>query len=176
MCLHLKDSLLDFGPLSAFWCFPFERFNGTLEGFKKSWTGPEKQMFMKFINMQHIYWLQTSNNNDLVSIICKSNELLSGSLESLSSFDQTQVQDVITLNQIDSFTCNVASLDATEKSFQHLLPPLKEKCFNDAQFSDLNQMYNMLYPNLTITNISRFFYESKTLTINGEEFISSSSR
>ena len=34
----------------------------------------------------------------------------------------------------------------------------------------------MLYANLTITNISRFFYESKTITINGEEFISLSSR
>ena len=27
MACHLKTSMLDFGPLSSFWCFPFERFN-----------------------------------------------------------------------------------------------------------------------------------------------------
>ena len=50
MACHLKDCMLDFGPLSSFWCFPFERYNGTLEHFKKSWVVPEKQMFRKFLN------------------------------------------------------------------------------------------------------------------------------
>ena len=31
MHLHLKDSLTDYGPVYAFWCFAFERFNGVLE-------------------------------------------------------------------------------------------------------------------------------------------------
>ena len=30
---NIKDCILDFGPVSAFWAFPFERFNGIL--FKK---------------------------------------------------------------------------------------------------------------------------------------------
>ena len=55
MSLHLKECMLDFGPFSAFWCFPFERYNGILEGFKKSWCGPEKQMFTKFLGMQKAY-------------------------------------------------------------------------------------------------------------------------
>jgi len=28
MHLHIKDCLLDYGPLYSFWCFPFERLNG----------------------------------------------------------------------------------------------------------------------------------------------------
>ena len=28
MHLHLKECLLDYGPLYGFWCFPFERLNG----------------------------------------------------------------------------------------------------------------------------------------------------
>jgi len=28
MHLHLKECLLDYGPLYSFWCFPFERLNG----------------------------------------------------------------------------------------------------------------------------------------------------
>ena len=25
---HMSDCLFDYGPISAFWCFPFERYNG----------------------------------------------------------------------------------------------------------------------------------------------------
>jgi len=28
MHLHIKECLLDYGPLYSFWCFPFERLNG----------------------------------------------------------------------------------------------------------------------------------------------------
>lgn len=28
--LHLKDSILDFGPVYAFWLFSYERYNGIL--------------------------------------------------------------------------------------------------------------------------------------------------
>ena len=54
MACHLKDSLLDFGPLPAFWCFSFERFNGILEGMCRSWIAPEKQMLTKFLNLQYL--------------------------------------------------------------------------------------------------------------------------
>ena len=45
MSLHLKECILDFGQLTAFWCFAFERFNRILEDITKSWISPEKQMF-----------------------------------------------------------------------------------------------------------------------------------
>ena len=31
MACHVKVCLLDYGIMSAFWCFPFERMNGILE-------------------------------------------------------------------------------------------------------------------------------------------------
>ena len=52
MACHLKDCMLDYGPLASFWCFPYERYNGILEGISKSWISPEKQMFLKFLGMQ----------------------------------------------------------------------------------------------------------------------------
>ena len=36
LACHLKDCILDYGPLASFWRFAFERYNGTLEGIKKS--------------------------------------------------------------------------------------------------------------------------------------------
>ena len=32
--LHLKECMIDFGPVYSFWCFSFERFNGVLGSFQ----------------------------------------------------------------------------------------------------------------------------------------------
>ena len=50
--LHLKQCLLDYGPVHSFWCFPFERFNGIFESFNKNWICPELQIMTKFLNYQ----------------------------------------------------------------------------------------------------------------------------
>jgi len=31
MCLHLEENMLDYGPISGFWCFAFERLSGELQ-------------------------------------------------------------------------------------------------------------------------------------------------
>ena len=48
MYCHLKDRVLDYGPLPVFWYFSFERYNGMLERTSISWNGPEKRMLTKF--------------------------------------------------------------------------------------------------------------------------------
>lgn len=73
LAIIISQNVLDYGPLSSFWCFAFERFNGLLEGFQKSWMGPERQMFWKMLNMQHIYSYK-------VSEFCKGDEFLSSVL------------------------------------------------------------------------------------------------
>ena len=84
--------------------------------------------------------------------------------------------DRVTFRQISHVTCGVAMIDPTEKPFHYLIPPLKEKCFNDSEFSQLQQMYKLLYSNSSIISISHFYYECKQMLINNEEFISSNSR
>ena len=49
---HLKECILDAGPLYSFWCFSFERYNGILEKMQKSWNAPEVQLIHKFSNLQ----------------------------------------------------------------------------------------------------------------------------
>ena len=63
MACHLKECLLDYGVMIAFWCFPFERMNGILEGMKKSWVCPEKQMFSKFLYLQTISRLKATEDS-----------------------------------------------------------------------------------------------------------------
>ena len=49
MACHLKDCMSDYGLLSAFWCFSFERYNGVLENMNLSWISPEKQMLTELL-------------------------------------------------------------------------------------------------------------------------------
>ena len=174
MCCHIKDCLLDFGPLSAFWCFPYERYNGLLEGMSKSWVSPEKQMFLKFIGMQKIKQLTTlkTTDDDFLATLYKQ---VYSSTADYSSFGQTKTSDLIHIQRTQGFSCSVSTLNAM-KSHEYLTPPYKEKCFNDAEMSYLTEMYKLLYPTFDKLNISRFYHEYKKCIINGEEYISLHSR
>ena len=54
--------------------------------------------------------------------------------------------------------------------------PLREKCFSDAEMKDLSILYGLLYPKHAVSQISRFYHESKQAVINGEDFITTQSR
>ena len=54
MACHLKDCLLDFGPFLSFWCFPYECYNGILEGVSKSWILPEKPKVLRNATCQTV--------------------------------------------------------------------------------------------------------------------------
>ena len=49
MCLHLPDMISDFGPPNSFWCFSYERLNGTLAGIPNSHRSIESEFSTKFI-------------------------------------------------------------------------------------------------------------------------------
>lgn len=46
---HMKNCVLDYGPLHAFWCFSFERFNGILGATQMNGRSIEIQLMRKFI-------------------------------------------------------------------------------------------------------------------------------
>jgi len=54
MHMHLCKSIQNYGPVTSFWCFPFERFNGILGSFQKNWISPELQMAKKFLTYQYL--------------------------------------------------------------------------------------------------------------------------
>jgi len=49
MYVHMKECMQDFGPISAFWCFSFERLNGWLQSFLKSGQNVEIQLFSRLL-------------------------------------------------------------------------------------------------------------------------------
>ena len=46
---HLKDVILDHGPLTSFWCFSFERYNGILGSTTTNKRSVERQLMRKFL-------------------------------------------------------------------------------------------------------------------------------
>ena len=71
MACHVCDCILDYGPLSAFWVFSFERYNGTLENMKLNWCGPEKQMLKKFLELQSLNVFHEDTNKISLDVCTK---------------------------------------------------------------------------------------------------------
>lgn len=54
MICHLKECILDYGPMHEFWLFPFERFNGSLGNLPNNNKSIEVQLMKRFTNDQQI--------------------------------------------------------------------------------------------------------------------------
>jgi hypothetical protein len=178
MACHLRENLLDFGPLSAFWCFPFERYNGILEQINTSWMQPEKQMLLKFSQKQRLQYLGAKSVNsaedDFMHSVVEST--LTSTVGDASSVNQSGTQDIIVMQQIKGFNCIVSSTDATKRDYHHPIPPIKEKYFSNTEQECLCEMYQVLYPSLNVTEVPRLYRECKKMIINHEEYISSKAR
>lgn len=54
MMCHLKECVLDYGPLHEFWLFPYERFNGILGHLPNNNKSIEIQLIKRFMNDQYL--------------------------------------------------------------------------------------------------------------------------
>ena len=129
---HLKERLLDYGPLAAFWAFSFEHYNGTLEGIQMSWNGPEKQMLKKFISLQNftsVERLGDDGQNAFLNILLKENVLKVTANKTSTSIGQSLVDELSLLQRSVYFTCPVRSVDGNLKTYFSLSQPKYERCF-----------------------------------------------
>ena len=51
---HLKECIEDYGPAYSFWCFAFERYNGTLESAFTNSGSIEIQLIRKFLSEKFV--------------------------------------------------------------------------------------------------------------------------
>ena len=68
---HLKDSVLDFGPPPAFWCYAFERFNGVLGSIHTNRRSIESQLMEKFSQEQDLTALCLPKEADFQLLLSK---------------------------------------------------------------------------------------------------------
>lgn len=84
---HLKECILDYGPLHGFWCFPFERFNGLLGAFPNNNRSIEVQLLNRFLDDRVLMDLETPDTfaDDFASFIPQSAKVV-GTLSEISQF------------------------------------------------------------------------------------------
>lgn len=72
--LHLKDCLLD-GPVHAFWCYAFERFNGVLGSIHTNRKSIECQLMKKSCHEQELINLPLPEDEGFVSLLPKGSNI-----------------------------------------------------------------------------------------------------
>ena len=73
MACHFKDCILDYGPISAFWCFSFERYNGTMEECLYRGRAQKSKCFQSFSTYSsYLHTLETCvSDSEFFNIVCK---------------------------------------------------------------------------------------------------------
>ena len=160
--LHLKESLLDYGPIYAFWLFSFERFNGLLGTYSTNKRNIEIQLMRKFINQQKVKDLKfPEEHKELYEAVFGSSKQ-SGSLYHTSSPEfMLQLKHMCTdpISEIISFKITECVKP---------LHPVWKKALSMEEIKDLETMYNQLHPTEVIESISHFVFKVNRVMLNNE--------
>ena len=165
MHLHLCQCIKSYGPSSAFWCFPFERFNGIMGRFQNNWIFPEQQMAHKFLAYQDLLMMELTTalpeqlndffENQLGK--CARISLGEGSLE------QSHIDSLSVVNYMKNATCCMDEINAVDNTL-YIITKKYEKYFDDNEVATLSEVYSVLFPDKQyhhVPMVHKRFYEIK---------------
>lgn len=162
--LHLKEVYLDFGPSHAFWCYPFERYNGILGSFPTNNKAVEIQFMRKFINSQSVQSVRCLADQQLLSLFPPvSADSQVCTLSSLVS-DQVNIESLLTMSSSPLTSFRSIPTFATQ------LSPIHEIVFPSDTITLLRQLYSQLYPHFEVTYLSPFSKKCGRVNIGGDIF------
>jgi hypothetical protein len=177
MHLHLKDSILNYGPVYAFWCFPFERFNGVLGSFQKNWVSPELQMIKKFLTYQHLLVSEvpTSMPKELQDFFQLQLGQHKEHTTSEGSVEESHVDAHALMEYMKNSTCSLPEVQATELMCMSVFRRY-EKFFDHVEVSWLTEVYKVLYPMSEIGHVPMVHERFDEVTVLGKRFLSNNAR
>lgn len=161
--LHLKECILDFGPVYAFWCFAFERFNGMLGAFPTNSKHIEPQLMKKILIQQQVF--SHSLPSQFSSFSASTSAPFTGSVLQTVSIIPS---DTLQLRAMAK--CTIGSCDFKVLSTQGIqtIPPLKEYVLDVSAVSDIKWMYEQLYPNESIQHVNQICQSCPKVSVCGE--------
>ena len=141
MHCHLRNCLLDFGPVYSFWCFSYERYNGILRNQPSSNREIEPQLLMRFLA-----------DNAAYSLACPSHfqeDFVVASLPSprlVGSLLQTSTPELSTRNNIElpkNYTRTL--LDSLDKlPIIHILAKLENCQSREIEVNSIARKYTAI--------------------------------
>ena len=167
--LHLKECLLDYGPVQSFWCYPFERLNGVMGKYHTNNNIIELQIMEKFLTEQKIKSLIfTSEAAGTFTF----QENLSGSLKESSSNEY--IFKLMSFARSDNLHSDYSNF--LESEIIDVLPPHFSGTLTNTETQYLKSLYKFLYPDINIIHISPFYTSAKKCVIANELFTTSNTR
>ena len=138
---HLKECILDAGPLYSFWCFSFERYNGILEKMQKSWNAPEVQLIHKFSNLKMLAAINLPEDSP-EELVQEYKIALPNPVDNLS---------VVRYEQYTM--CLPHRICALLLPCHHPVPPGREKFMMEGEKVALSEMYSAIYGSQNVDHV-----------------------
>ena len=163
--LHLKQTILDFGPAHATWCYSFERYNGIIGSISTNKHSVELQFMQKFLRTQMIQSLATKvNDTELLELAPKENQT---NIKTLSRCVNTD-SELLTLLELSHGNLDPHVHSYKDNGYTELLLPHKELVFDNTEMRHLQCLYQQLSPCYTIEYVSPFYTHSGRVSIGGD--------
>ena len=158
--LHLKDSILDYGPVYAFWLFSFERFNGVLGNYTTNNKNIEVQLMRKFINQQKAKDICFPKEYRYLQ------DILFKTTSDHGSFHHTSTTASV-LNLKHMSTAPIAEIDDFQISKDvKILQPISKRALDITECEHIKIVYKHLYPDKQVKRISHFYHYANKIIIN----------
>ena len=171
MHCHLRDCILDVGPLYSFWCFSFERYNGILENMKKTWNAPERQLIHKFCNLQNLAGVSIPANSPHELVQC-----FSQVKECRMALPDPAINNQVVLEYEQNIFCSPSEISTIKHTFHYPFPPGKEKFMMEIDRELLKEMYNAIYGEDHIDHVPLRYTHYNQIRIFDQMFTSEASR
>ena len=154
MHLHLRQCLLDYGPIYGFWCFPYERYNGKLGDYATNRKSIEVQVARKFLREHFLRSLPVPHDyRTLLSV----NPNTGYDASPHCGLNAITLADYHYINKCQSVVCPVSAplFGLTDPaSLMTLIAVNEGRVLRPDEISGLRCMYSLLYGEDVSTGIT----------------------
>ena len=183
---HLKDCIIDFGPIYSFWLFSFERYNGLLGSYHTNQRSIEIQVMRRFLEDSEIKHMIYSD----LSAVDEHQHLFRSLLNkrpggtatdtlfpSMSDYVCEYAEfDIVTLINLPSQIPLQPSMSYLLKQNVSFLPPFYRYSFDKDSLRYLSQSYSTFLPDLEPSDVPNLYDSYSTVTIWGDRIGSEKSK
>ena len=158
--LHIRQTMVDYGPSHAFWCFPFERYNGILGSYITNMKAVEVQFMRKFTTSQYVKALSRFVNPQLSSLLPTTH------FQNVTAHTVAKTIHGDELDQLYNARTSLTPfriIDVIE-----VFHPICEFVFPSEDVLLLESLYKQLFPDSTITFTSPFYQRSTRVSLAGD--------
>ena len=154
---HLRDIILDYGPVHSFWLFSFERYNGILGDLPNNHRAITLQLMRKFTQFINIASMHEQLPSDLRDEI---GPFLKYSKESVGSVNAMEDPTSTTERTVHLIAGPIGELSWEKFRTESLCPPFKERVLTSTEFEMITQAYKLLYPHTSKIDVNRIVVSS----------------